>query len=146
MADKTKRKLNVRLLRKIQQHILEEPRRFVMSAAVIKASTPKEWKSKKGPFAPDLSSVMPPCGTAACIAGWADILTGGTGSEWYIRHRAAAALGVPDIGSWCGHPLFSENSWPEPFRAQYLAAKTPKRRAEIGAARIDHFIKTKGAE
>ena len=140
------RKLNVRLLRRIQKHILEEPRRFQMGAAVIRAGNPKQWKLIAPTFAHDASKTMPPCGTAACIAGWADILSGGSGNGWTVRERAATKLGVPAGFSWLGHPLFDDNSWPQPFRTRYRAAKTPQARAKIAAQRIDHFIKTKGAE
>jgi len=48
--------MNVELLRKIQQHIKEEPRRYSF-----------DWASE---------SDKSPCGTQACIAGWAMVLSG----------------------------------------------------------------------
>ena len=50
-----KSKMNVRLLRKVQKHILEEPKRYDQDI-VAKASSEA------------------PCGTACCIAGWAEVL------------------------------------------------------------------------
>lgn len=55
-------KLNVRLLRRIQRHILAEPRRLDMASwAYHCVGTKKELAALE----------MPSCGTRACIAGWA---------------------------------------------------------------------------
>ena len=58
------RKMNTRLLRKVQKHILEEPRRLNMDIILddrVSARDPKN----------------PPCGTVGCIAGWAIVLAHG---------------------------------------------------------------------
>jgi len=64
----TKTKLNVTLLRKVMKHILEEPRRLRQS----------EWLAKKGDayYKHVPRKERPPCGTVACIAGWAVELSG----------------------------------------------------------------------
>lgn len=56
------------------------------------------------------------CGTAACIGGWAIHLAG--------KHKTLK----------------------QSAGAGYAKAKTPLARAKSAAARIDHFIKTKGGE
>ena len=38
--------------------------------------------------------------------------------------------------------LFETSCWPEPFRGNYDAAKTPAARAKVAAKRIDHLIAT----
>lgn len=136
----TKPKLNVRLLRKIQKHILEEPRRFLMSSSVIRATTQQEWSNIIRRWAYDASKSMPPCKTAACIAGWADIFTGGDGSHYLARERAAAAIGIDPGVCWGNHSLFSDKAWPEPFKSRYEASKTPAKRAKIAADRIEWLI------
>jgi hypothetical protein len=56
--------MNVKLLRKIQKHILEEPRRLDMDVVLVKDIDPASWRD------------APPCGTVGCIAGWACALSG----------------------------------------------------------------------
>lgn len=143
MSEARKLKLNVRLLRRIQKLILEEPKRCLMSCSSLKAKTQKEWEWKVRVFADDASKQIPPCGTAACIAGWADTLMGGTGEghESLIR-RASLALGIEPTLHWSGNRVFSAKHWPEPFAERYAKTKTPSSRAKVAAARIDHLIKT----
>lgn len=133
-------KLNVKLLRRIQKHILEEPKRLQMRYLFLRQRNSRT-------FCADVSGQpFAPCGTAACIAGWAMLLSGirpydidaGTDNQ----NDAAIAerlLGLPE-DFW--PRLFVESSWPKPFRAGYRTAKSPKQRAKVAAARIDCLIKT----
>lgn len=131
--------MNTKLLLEVQKHILEEPRRLVMSRLAV----------KKGEVcsAPDMPKSFAKCGTAACIAGWILILSGnkpftetedGNGSE-----TAERLLRLPTDSA---DRLFHVFMWPERFKHEYNSAKTPAKRASVAANRIDHFIKTKGAE
>lgn len=130
-----KRKLNVKLLRKIQRHITEEPRRFFMDGYMREAMDEKDWRDYVS-YTPDLSKTMPPCKTAACIAGWANILSGNNG--WLNGlEDAAAEIGL--LGNDWGF-LFVSDLWPNPFSTAYNEAKTPKTRAKIACARIDWLI------
>lgn len=133
-----KPKLNVRLLRKIQKHILEEPRRLKMDNAVVLK------KGSERSFMSDFRTtqqLFPACGTAACIAGWAVILSGRMTAEkvdcsdpYSIRREADDVLGAClPIGDWMSNPLFFSGSWPEPFSSDYRAADTPRKRAKIAA-------------
>jgi hypothetical protein len=132
----TKSKLNVKLLRRIQQHILEEPRRLDMG----------NWKSTRtdGPCAP-------PCGTVACIAGWALVLSGKSIPEFEnIAHDAAELIGVQhtqsgdvNVDEDCqAGKLFLRFEWPEPFVSQFADATDISQRAQITANRIEHLITT----
>jgi hypothetical protein len=136
-----KTKLNVKLLRKIQKHILAEPKRFIMAGFFE--------HGKPGDFIWDYSlagSGFPDCGTAACIAGWAVKLeTGRFGQEATIGRRAEKLLGL-DEATLQRDSLFSVYSWPSKFGRPFREAADPAIRAKIACARIDHFIATKGDE
>lgn len=129
-----KQKLNVRLLRKIQKHILEEPRRLEMGA----------WGYRIGSFS--ARHYGPPCGTVGCIAGWALWLNGidPTGAD--VSAKSAELLGLPPSGrlgevTQEQHVLFYTDHWPTKYRHQFNKAKTPVGRARATARRIDYFIK-----
>lgn len=134
--------MNVKLLRKIQKHILAEPRRLDMQYIY----TPRQARKAE-----------PPCGTVCCIAGWAI----------YLKHKgkvvpydgiflksikdetvmgAPAAEKILSINKTQKDNLFFMWGWPEKFRKLYDKAKTAKTRAKIASERIDLFIATKGAE
>ncbi len=136
-------KLNVRLLRRIQKHILKEPRRFFMEGVMVKFKNQKQW-DEATMIHSDLSPIMPPCGTAACIAGWANILSGRGSKNLSV---AAKTLGLSEeydfSGTTCpADRVFAVMEWPQPFQDQYEQAKTPRRRARIATNRIEHLIKT----
>lgn len=132
--------VNVKLLRRIKKHILEEPKRFDM----LFIRNPLEGLSKE---------LIPECGTVCCIGGWAikfsypkaipDIETGG--QFWQVN---AEALGAGEANRLIrgreAHRLLFDRHWPEEFRRQYNAAKTPVQKAAAGAAAIDSYIKAKG--
>jgi hypothetical protein len=122
-----KRKLNVKLLRRIQKHILEEPKRFWMGW----------WETSS---IPDVNPA--PCGTTACIAGWALALSGERIADYNPGVRAARILGLSADGY---NKLFFSYAWPEPFLSRYERAednRNAKAMAKAGADRIEHFIKT----
>lgn len=114
--------LNVKLLRKVQKHILEEPRRLQMGV----------WQSK---------SDDAPCGTIGCIAGWTALLGDGfyAGDDSTVRRKAEELLHLFD-----GHKsfdLFYIDGWPYEYIESYYSAETDKSRAGIVSDRIDYFIK-----
>lgn len=118
--------MNTKLLRKIKKHILEEPKRLRMWG----------WVSK---------SRRSPCGTAACIGGWAVILSGKYSQEMNsddIRKKAQRLLGFRGMKA---ARLFGPDFWPDQFHAG-ISGNGKKRTAEVAAKRIEHFIKTDGAE
>lgn len=130
--------LNTKLLKRVAAAILKHPDQFEMAQF----------------FRNYLSLDFPVggCGTAGCIGGWGLHLagkrktlrgsqsSGGSGSTW---SRAQRLFGLDDIQASL---LFQLESWPTSFFYRYEHAKTPLVRARAAADRIDHFIKTKGAE
>jgi hypothetical protein len=96
--------MNVKLLRKVKRHILEEPKRFLMST-IDTHGAPGEETGYGGKFAK--------CGTAACICGWACALSG---TAWREARFATAEklLGItPNEAA----RLFEPGCWPEQFHA-----------------------------
>ena len=126
--------MNVKLLRKVKKHILQEPRRFFMEKLVEKGK-PGQAVSLDG-----IPRSLPACGTAACIAGWVCILEKTVQVD---RRDAEEILGISDDE---GERLFFVPSWPDRYRSKWRTTTDLRARAKIGANRIDHFIKTKGAE
>lgn len=118
--------MNVRLLRKVKDHILAEPRRLDMSVLMSFPS----------------GESAPPCGTVGCIAGWANYLEGGS------RGGILTATKLLELGRGYARRdrLFFIVFWPGNFSTRYINAKDAKTRAEVTAERIEHFIKTKGKE
>lgn len=133
--------MNTRLLRKVQKHILEEPKRLCMA----------DWCQKKSEFNLDVEDFwdacnrypFAKCGTAACIGGWAVLLNGGrigSGMGW---KNPSWHLGLSRTQA---DLLFNIEDWPDRFYDRYRTATTPAAKARVAVRRIDHFIKTKGAE
>lgn len=110
-------------------------------AGVVQEGEPGQ-KFENSDFFEDLSSSVPPCGTAACIHGWTALLKGKTPNQalklsfaWSERQ-----LGLNrDQGE---ATLFYAAVWPEPFASQYRESWTPAQRAKVAAARIEHLITT----
>lgn len=127
--------MNTELLLKVRDAILAEPLKFDM----------RDWLAQ---------SENSPCGTTACIAGWA--------ASIHLGHEKLSETArlfnsndsddeffpeeYLDIGPFEQDILFYKSNWPEPFRSQYLTAKNAADRARAAADRIDHFIATNGAE
>lgn len=127
--------MNVRLLRRVQKIILSEPKRLDMSTWGERVD-PKEDPS------------APKCGTVGCIAGWAYMLANRVprkfGAEMPPIWRDAGAEAL-DISDEQARALFYVKDWPEKFIDAY-SPDGSKKSARVCARRIDHFIKTKGAE
>ena len=133
-----KPKLNLKLLRKIQKHILAEPARFVMWTWFLRRA---DTTSSYTPDGGNDRVKFPDCGTAACIGGWACILSGASlAGDIHTRARNLLGLTLDE-----GRDLFSENRWPLELRAQLMDGKTPLARAKAGAAAIERFIKERAA-
>lgn len=132
------KKLNVRLLRRVQKAILKHPWQFEMSwwfdnTLHLSRST----LEPKG------------CGTAACIAGWAVHLTSGNKKLSQTRTLHGDAYDAEDLlGLSCDQScsLFNTGGWPSYFATAYRQATNPETRAKVAARRIEHFISTGGAE
>lgn len=93
-----------------------------------------------------------PCGTAACIGGWADILSG-AGDLKKARvslNRAADRLGLNGM-MWAEEDdteraiLFDgdpSDVWPQPFASQWSRAHTRERRARVAIRYLKRIITT----
>jgi hypothetical protein len=126
--------MNVKLLRRIQKHILAEPKRLDMGHFIARKSDGS-----------GLVVRFPQCGTVACIAGWAVTLSTKEKLDYRrIEGRARQLLGITQTQA---KNLFFDSNWPQQF-AERLGLTEPqtKAHARITAKRIDHFLKTKGAE
>lgn len=164
-----KLKLNVRLLRKIQKHILAESLRLDMMEFVQSKEAGDEI----------VEEVFPPCGITGCIAGWGLMLDGMSAlrasmfTTLETVERASKLLGLeynsPDDSFWAHWAensikpngeairLFLVEKWPKKFREPFLAlekqlvdAASPEegkklrtKQAKITSRRIDFFIATK---
>ena len=147
--------MNVKLLRKVQKHILAVPERLDMDLICDKVN-PED-------------NGAPPCGAVGCIAGWAHMLTMDkfpvTENEFEQADNDAWKEGQKklELDLREAERLFTEpkfyglstldeedvnyqETWPANFAKRYLNAKTAKGRAKVTSDRIDHFIKTKGRE
>ena len=126
--------MNVQLLRRIQKRILKEPKQFCMG----------QW------FNDDLGGIaIPNCGTAACIAGWAMTLHGGykkpsLADNEYLRTGQVPGMYNLELNRKQSERLFYFDQWPVRFKQKKVEGT--KAFAVQAVRRIDHFIKTKGAE
>lgn len=145
------KKINVKLLRKIQKHILAEPKRFIMGDFIVRRSDRDEMVESDG-----LTTPFAACDTAACIAGWACLLSDRNPLTGFAK-LGAELLGIEyidpdsvdeeDVVPICeSDRLFYTSTWPEEFARPFHSAKTREEKAAIAVQRIDHFLATKGAE
>lgn len=124
--------MNTRLLRKIAKVIQEKPKEFDIG------HWHREKKSKK---VVGMLASLPPerrvcCNTTHCIAGWAQVLSPERNLNQFALDDGRRLLNLtPDQSA----RLFYAQGWPRGFGGQRA---TPAQTA----ARIEHFIKTKGAE
>ena len=126
--------INVGLLQRIKKHILESPLRMDMSVYVVQNFL-------------DGDEYVPPCGTAACIAGWAVLLSlkpDEALNEIGLRDRAVEFLGL-DSCALSAYDVFHVAHWPEPYQSNHAAA-LPVERAQAVADYIDYLIKTHGGK
>lgn len=139
--------MNTKLLLKVKQHILDEPRRLWMGQWQVRAVPGKRiegfWDTEFSFRTVTLDEkTAPPCGTAGCIAGWTDMLSFRTRPRGVsAESRAIKKLAITELQA---AQLFYVDSWPRKFREEYSAAKTAKRRARIVGQVIDDFIATDG--
>jgi len=133
--------MNVPLLKKVGQAIMAEPRWFDMTWWI------------------DTTSDKAPCGTTACIGGFAILLSKIKGrltektwattankipqKSYMPRYTATVLL---DLDKDQAFRLFDINHWPYKFTVAYQAADRPERRAKAAADRIEFFIQTNGTD
>lgn len=141
------RKLNVRLVRKIIRHILAEPLRY-WQEWTIDTGTPGEligdWRAHRGSGGQRFAK----CGTAACIGGWAYILsTTRPRLKWSstLLDKGGKALGLSDYHQSILFSSMPSYDWPQPYARQYDAATTSRARARVACRLLEKVIDTKAA-
>jgi len=122
------KKETVRLLRRIQKHVLKEPRRLVM----------RSWAKPSREVR---------CGTVGCIAGWAVMLTtpgvrksvksGMNNFNWSFLGKRALR-----IGDKRAHALFHSEYWPSDYYERLVETRSQEDYANVTVERIEHFIRT----
>jgi hypothetical protein len=122
--------MNVELLRKVQAHVLEEPKRVWMNDWIV--------------FGPDYAGLKrPECDTVGCIGGWGWLLSGHTG----YPDNVDGYLEVFDITFHEGKRLFHIGHWPDRFKDKLSEFRWQTQEyAQAVSDRIDHFIATEGRE
>lgn len=153
--------MNKPLLRRIQKHIAKEPKRLVMGAFVMRKGEIPDWGLEPIHRVHDGASIacedhpFAKCGTAACIAGWAVLLTVDKPDKWrdggHVEVKAQKLLELKNkldevTGTSQVDRLFHVEHWPSQFMNAYEDAATPAAKARATIGRIDHFMKTDGAE
>ncbi|SRR5258708_6225643 len=127
--------MNLELFEKIKQDIMEEPRRLYMDGFI---RTWSKWEIK-------IDKNAPPCGTAACIAGKACLLSGKIHLDnmLAISSYAIDLLDISYLRRLEGGrvPLFYLEYWPEKLRNKHEKAKSPRGRAKAACDAIDAFIR-----
>ena len=139
----------VRIVKKVQKHILEEPKRLEMGSWAESLRDFKDCESDS--TYNDMKKLFPVCGTTACIAGWVTILSNPKKDKhgFYILPNkdyesfARNALGLTDsdeelrrlvvfrvncydeayikaYGPGSDYAMFYHIGWPEPFKSKYI--------------------------
>lgn len=131
----------VRILRKVQKHFLEEPRRLDMGIWGRHLS-PRE-KKNRAEIWPEFAESEPPCGTVACIAGTVKLLVSPP-KRWknFFEDADRFAADALELTLNQQNALFDSYAWPPNFRARYQNSRIPETRAQVTCERIDHFIAT----
>ena len=138
--------MNIRLLRRIAKVIQEKPREFDMGYWHI--DTTIDWFQGEH----DALCGLPKdkrisCTTTHCIAGWAQVLSPKRNCRLPADSDAQRLLGLTNEEA---DRLFHVDGggttlgWPRKFRGRGTNIWKPT--VKQAAARIEHFIKTKGAE
>jgi hypothetical protein len=138
--------LNVKLLLRVKEMILSDPKRLRMETyvAMLDGNSSRIFMDES-----ELSCPIPECKTIACIAGWTCILgdkenliksfnySNSYGGLFRYDYLVVAKrlLNINNTS------LFYLGTWPTELSRAYFAAKTQKQRAKIAGKAIDDYIK-----
>lgn len=152
--------MNIPLLRKIQNHIKNEPNRFIMLDYFnVIGNNSKAFKNQgflnklKGEN--PTTNIIDNCTTACCIAGWACAIQHEE-KDILVKNIGIIAGGLLGITKEQSEELFCEEEW-EHFWPEYnkimndlsqnydgmipsFDSLSPEKRAELGVMAIDKFI------
>ena len=123
------------LLDRVCEQILKEPKQFQMDAFFATANGMA-----------DTPEVIPNCGTAACIAGWAIALHDGLNPKAANEHLHVNLdyyfAGIMQLPIGDTNNLIYVDQWPDEFQEPFIEATEEQdwdRRAHIAVDRIRHF-------
>lgn len=121
--------MNTKLLHRVALAILDEPTKFDMQLFVAENENS-------------------PCGTTACIAGFAVAMSRGLASlrSLFGIDIESSAQNIIGLSDRTADRLFYKPLWPVDFYQAYNDAENAYERAEIAFWRIQHFIATEGEE
>jgi hypothetical protein len=123
----SEKRINVELLGRVRDHILEDTRRFNMDRYVNVA----------------YGTDAPHCGTIGCIAGWAVMLVEGIPeeiSDSYYAGVAEDARRLLGLTYWEAENLFHVSMWPKEYKDRFLAADSIDEEAKVAADFINAII------
>lgn len=125
--------MNISLLTDVKYNILAVPETFDI----------REWLT---------DNINAPCETTGCIAGHAVAVVNSAKSlrqlseEFYKLDIPAMAMAALELKYEQKQRLFYIMHWPIKFQTAYIERNNAEHHAQVTADRIDHFIKTNGAE
>lgn len=138
-------------LRQVKAHILEEPNRLIMADWYkrVEDGIANDTLSGAGGYSePRVVVVRPPCGTAACIAGWVCLLDRNFNPREQIACglESDAILGILRSYDACnntwresGEELYQTKNWPREIREEFATTDLLARAIAAGKA-IEWFI------
>ena len=125
----------VKLLRRVRDHILADPRRYDQSTFI---------RTRSGSYRTYANTDWPACGTAACIAGWTVILGKGVdGNALYRMDVPGAAKRLLHLTVRQRLDLFhttfgNKGHWSN----LWCHAHSKDSKAKVAARRINYMIRT----
>jgi hypothetical protein len=127
------KKINVKLLRRIQKYVLADPKRVDMNTFISYEGEPETYHSFRS---------YPDCGTVGCIAGGAVTLSQKKRVKYgSVEKKARRLLG---LDSEQAKRLFYDRLYDSP--GMVTAKPQTKLHARQTAKLIDRFIETEGAK
>jgi hypothetical protein len=133
--------LKVELLKRVKQHILEEPARLRMDLWLLKADPSKDMHTSTPGYNEPEDYKIPECGIVGCIAGWTAFLVDPNVNPDSYQVRAEHAqelLGINHRDE--PFDLFYVDHWPADLMDRYYSARDNDERAQITATAIDRYI------
>jgi len=147
----------IELLRRVEQHILAEPKRLNMDVTgTVRRPT----------MSVDIQLKFPTCHTVGCIAGWSSLLSvkegipdnlydrvmlmtwsAGRKALGLYKEEAERLFAEPRLALLPEdelHDHYNGNLWPLDLARAYVAATSAEERARITVERIELFIESGG--
>lgn len=132
--------MNIELLQKVKQAILDEPRKMDMNVWFDRFWADEEEKVRVLRLLGKEEAQLPPCGTIGCIAGWS-VLLGSSMDPGELVHVGSTAARLLDLDFEQAYDLFHTTTWPSDLREK-LSDSEPGtiEYAQVVAEAIDRYI------